>query len=87
MLTRGHERVARIARATRTPPEPRDIHVISVPLCLCASVRRNRLWETIFTATSDPHHRVNDAIRRPRATDHANQLNAFGFLRFSGLSS
>jgi len=66
------------------PPEPRDIHVISVPLCL--GVSESSVGNQCH-ATSDPHHRVNDALRRPRVTDHANQLNAFEFLRLGGWSS
>jgi hypothetical protein len=75
---------SRAARAPRAPPEPRDIHVISVPLCL--GVSESSVGNQCH-ATSDPHHRVNDALRRPRVTDHANQLNAFEFLRLGGLSS
>ena len=66
------------SRASRAPPAPPRATRHSRNLCASVPRCRNRLWETIFTATSDPHHRVNDAIRRPRATDHANQLNAFG---------
>ena len=74
VLTRGHERVAHRARHPH-PPEPRDIHVISVPLCLGVS---ESSVGNHFHGHVRSHHRVNDAIRRPRATDHANQLNAFG---------
>jgi len=55
-----------------------------VPLCL--GVSESSVGNQCH-ATSDPHHRVNDALRRPRVTDHANQLNAFEFLRLGGWSS